>query len=40
MLHNASPSEQETIKSKVASKFPDIKQSGRPGKRMMRKGDK
>jgi hypothetical protein len=40
MAHNASPSEQETIKSKVASKFPDIKQSGRPGKRMMRKGDK
>jgi hypothetical protein len=33
MAHNASPAEQQTIKSKVASKFPDIQQS--PGKKMM-----
>ena len=42
MAHNASPSEQATIKSKVAEKFPDIKQSSnRPGKRIVaKKGDK
>lgn len=34
MAHNASPAEQSTIKAKVASKFPDIKQAG---KRMMQK---
>lgn len=34
MAHNASPDEQSTIKAKVASKFPDIKQAG---KRMMQK---
>lgn len=34
MEHNVSPSEQETIKRKVAAKFPEIKQSA--GKRMMR----
>lgn len=37
MAHNASPSEQTTIKNKVAAKFPDIKQSSRPGKRMLAK---
>jgi hypothetical protein len=35
MAHNASPSEQSTIKQKVAEKFPQIKQSA--GKRMMTK---
>ena len=40
MAHNASPSDQATIKKKVAAKFPDIKQSSRAGKRMMRKGEK
>jgi hypothetical protein len=34
MAHNASPSEQATIREKVASKFPGIKQT-RPGKRAM-----
>lgn len=34
MAHDASPAEQSTIKAKVASKFPDIKQAG---KRMMQK---
>lgn len=33
-LHNASPADQATIKAKVASKFPDIKQAG---KRMIQK---
>jgi len=40
MAHNASPAEQTTIKKEVAAKFPDIKQSSRPGKRMMKKGEK
>lgn len=40
MAHNASPSEQITIKRKVAAKFPEIKQSDRPGKRMMGKKEK
>ena len=35
MAHNASPSEQATIKEKVADKFPGIKQAG---KRMMKGG--
>jgi hypothetical protein len=35
MAHNASPAEQSTIKRKVAEKFPDIKQSSRPGKWIM-----
>lgn len=34
MAHNASPSEQETIKAKVHAKFPQIQSAG---KRMMRK---
>jgi len=38
MAHNASPSEQTTIKDEVAAKFPEIKQSA--GKRMMMKGGK
>jgi hypothetical protein len=37
MAHNASPSEQATIKKKVAAKFPGIKQSSRPGARMLAK---
>lgn len=36
MAHNASPSEQSTIKDKVAAKFPDIKVGA--GKRMMKGG--
>jgi hypothetical protein len=35
MAHNASPTEQTTIKRKVHDKFPDIK--SRPGKRTLAK---
>jgi hypothetical protein len=38
MAHNATPAEQETIKAKVAAKFPGIQQ--RAGKRMFGKGGK
>lgn len=36
MAHNASPSEQSTIKDKVHEKFPEIKMGA--GKRMMKGG--